>query len=527
MRVLVGKLAEGREVGADVVFDTQRVRNGHGVFIGTSGDGKSHNLRRFVHALIRDAKANKKKLIIHILDPHDDLSIEDESAIEFTPLSPYGFNLLEIDPDPKYGGVNPQIDVFLNTMNRMSEIGTNQESIIRNLLLDLYAMHGFYPDDPDSWVDELPSVRKALFAGKEDRLYLDVSFEHKDRFKAMLAEIGKQYGGFDDTLIREGGREKMGWWIRKDRYDGAFLMWPKKMILKRMPTIDDLVEFCRLKMAVRFNGGNGASTALMDEHRKQVQGFHKKVQTLNRSGEVLSAEEREAITTQMAKYRDKAITAFSNYLMAVENNALNGGLLTPGKEFDDWLKYGDNLAMKSVYTRLTNLQALKIFSGERPRFSLNAMVWRYRMKGILDEGAQRMFRDTVMRDIFRRRKQMGERDDVVELIIQDESKIFKDEKPNNIADVITLQSRKFGLAFWQFAQSPSHVNPEFLENVSFRMVLGLGQKGVREALKELGLPATRNNDIVPHKYALVSIKNKGEKVEGFQLVDVSQAVVGG
>lgn len=130
-----------------VYWDPSRIINGHVSIAGMSGAGKSHLLRGFVNALVAT-----NDIRVHVYDIHGDLDMRDESVVSFTEQSEFGLNPLVVDPDEEFGGVRRRIQALINMLNKTArQLGPKQEAVLRNLLLDLFAANGFYPENPASW----------------------------------------------------------------------------------------------------------------------------------------------------------------------------------------------------------------------------------------------------------------------------------------------------------------------------------------------------------------------------------------
>lgn len=133
-----------------VIWDSKKVINGHVLIMGKSGTGKTYTLRKMLSHLKLTSEG--KKIRCHIMDVHGDIDIEGSSTVKFSESTNYGFNPLLINPDPDFGGVRKRIQYFLSALNRTSrKLGTKQESVLRNILYDLYAANGFYDGKPESW----------------------------------------------------------------------------------------------------------------------------------------------------------------------------------------------------------------------------------------------------------------------------------------------------------------------------------------------------------------------------------------
>lgn len=131
-----------------IQWDEEKVSNYHiGVF-GTSGSGKTHWIRKFIHGL----SSNNSNIEFDILDYHGDIEIEDAKSVLFSESTRYGFNPLVLNTDPHYGGVRRTINDLLESMNDTArKLGTSQEGVLRNLLIDTYMYRGIFADNPRSW----------------------------------------------------------------------------------------------------------------------------------------------------------------------------------------------------------------------------------------------------------------------------------------------------------------------------------------------------------------------------------------
>lgn len=133
---------------ARIIWNSNRVLNHHMLILGGSGSGKTYQLRTIINQLRKE----DPNVRFHIIDYHNDITIDNSSSIKFSEATQYGFNPLTINDDKDYGGVRKRVQSFLSAINRTGrKLGTKQESCLRNLLVDLYAANGFYADNPDSW----------------------------------------------------------------------------------------------------------------------------------------------------------------------------------------------------------------------------------------------------------------------------------------------------------------------------------------------------------------------------------------
>jgi hypothetical protein len=133
----------------NVCWNSKQTINPHMVILGKSGTGKTYTLRKILKQLLPQANG---KLRVHIFDVHGDIEIPNASSVKFSESTPYGFNPLWLNPDPDFGGVRKRVQSFLATLQRTSrQLGTRQESCLRNILVDLYAANGFLEGQPKTW----------------------------------------------------------------------------------------------------------------------------------------------------------------------------------------------------------------------------------------------------------------------------------------------------------------------------------------------------------------------------------------
>lgn len=152
MQVVMGADAASIRGGkrTPVVWDTEKLINGHMLIVGKSGTGKTYTLKKILDQI--SAQAHPGKMRVHIMDVHGDIEIDGASSVKFSEATPYGFNPLSINPDPDFGGVRKRIQSFIATLSRTGfRLGPKQEAALRNVLNDLYAANGFYDNDPNSW----------------------------------------------------------------------------------------------------------------------------------------------------------------------------------------------------------------------------------------------------------------------------------------------------------------------------------------------------------------------------------------
>lgn len=132
-----------------IVWDANKVVNGHFIIVGSSGTGKTYTIRKILRELTNNPKAD-----IHVLDVHGDIDIGDDltSTVSFSETADYGLNPLKISANKDFGGVRKKIRSFISMINRTTRaLGSKQESVMMHLLNDLYYDRGFFTDDWRSW----------------------------------------------------------------------------------------------------------------------------------------------------------------------------------------------------------------------------------------------------------------------------------------------------------------------------------------------------------------------------------------
>lgn len=130
-----------------IYLDTQQLINAHLMLSGMSGTGKSHLLRQLIQS------AGEQNILIEVFDVHHDLMVPGAAAAMYSEQSRLGYNPLELNPDPHSGGVRKRINELVHLINHSgTRLGSRQESVLRNLLQDVYWLNGIYADNPASWI---------------------------------------------------------------------------------------------------------------------------------------------------------------------------------------------------------------------------------------------------------------------------------------------------------------------------------------------------------------------------------------
>lgn len=183
-----------------VVWDTQKLINGHVLIVGKSGTGKTHTLKHMVSQM--SAQSNGK-LRVHVMDVHGDIELDGASTVKFSESTPYGFNPLTINPDPDFGGVRKRVQSFIAALSRTGfRLGSKQEAALRNVLFDLYAANGFIDTDPSTWKID-PSKATGKFARKQPSMEDAVRFANAKLRSMFLGTSSKTVAALEKLYKKQ------------------------------------------------------------------------------------------------------------------------------------------------------------------------------------------------------------------------------------------------------------------------------------------------------------------------------------
>jgi DNA helicase HerA-like ATPase len=422
-----------------VEWDSKRVINAHMLVVGKSGTGKTFTLKKIISQL---QASSSKKIRMRIIDVHGDIFIDGCSSVKFSESGSYGFNPLAINPDPDFGGVRKRIQSFISIINKTSrKLGTKQEPVLRNILLDLYAANGFYEKDPKSW-----------------KLFND-----------------------DGSRIMHNGR-------------------PKKY-----PTLEDAYRYANFKHKAMFLGTSNKAVLNLEDTNKKAKQLYLKQKNIHKAA---TSEDVEKIKAEIHNSGLQAIEAFSNYIAAIEN----------GMELTDLIKYDSIETIKSIVDRLDSLIATGIFKNQEPEFDKNSTIWRYDIRTLTNLDEKKLFVYFLLEDIFLKRIEGGEQDDVVEMVFLDEANLFFTDDADNIINIISKEARKFGLGLCCASQSPTHFSEDFMSSVGTKIILGLDQMFWNQSVQKMKIEQKALEWIIPHQKMVVQINNKAELKNKFTWV---------
>lgn len=421
MEILLGKDKWDKSVNPkQIKLNTSTLVNNHMMIVGGSGSGKTYNLRKLIRELSKD-----KKNQIHILDVHGDIDIGDDltDTIKFSETSPNGLQPLMISADLDYGGVRKKIRSFISMLNRTTRaLGSKQEPVLMNLMQDLYAANGFYPDIPKSWD------------------------------------------------------------IKNDTRRNANPRYPKKY-----PTINDLKKFTEYKYKQMYMGANSKTISKLEQ-------FNKKMRSLQ-SG---YKKEMKGEDIELNKLKEEVKELFIEYIDNVES----------GLELDELIKYDSKDVVKAIYEKLEVLESTGIFKNEFPKFNITKPVKRYDIKSLAKD-EQQMFVDILLENIFFLAKQNGIKDEADTYIVIDEAHMFISNEDTHIINILAKEARKFGIGLILASQSFTHFSDDIIQSTAAKLILGIDEMFRAGSAKKLDVDVKRFGYIIPHRTAMIQLKNKG------------------
>lgn len=477
-----------------VESESAQLINSHMLMLGSSGVGKSHTIRR----LVKDAVKSNPKVRIHLFDVHGDLEIQDVpcSTVQYGEQAPFGLNCFVVDPDPQFGGVRKCIQNFIRTVDTASKtaLGVKQESVVRNLLNDVFIDFGFNADDPATWA--LDGGRMSIGGASSNRLFINVPFSEKEEAKSF----GARWDG-----------ERKLWYVLTEQYRGAITKWKPMMHVRRYPTLADVVSYARQIHLERFLGSEQRSIRSLTE----VNRVAKKLQVellANEKYNYQNGHHTATSTDEIEKVKQQAVESYTQYIESI----------VTGFELDRLIKYQSADTLKSVIDRLSNLEGSGIFKGEAPPFDPTANVHRYKLNALgLEE--KKMLVLFILKDIFYGACKRGETSDVVEIVVLDELGTYissADDGGDGILGTICREARKFGLALWGAHQSPGNIPESMIASAGTKVILGLDEMFWDAAVKKFRVEARQLEWIKAQKTLAVQFKEKGSLKNRWRWVDI-------
>jgi hypothetical protein len=466
--------------GKPFTWDPQDLINPHMVVTGDSGSGKTHNLRLLCQQMSKSAGPRLER--IHILDSHGDINVP-ASHVQFSQSTPYAYNPLEVNPDPDFGGVRRSIATFIGMLQRSSrKLGTTQENVLRNLLIDVYMMRGFNPDNPATWTLSGGHGRPEGLV--EGRIYLDVPFEEKEIAKDIARNEGLTFQF--DSQVR-------CWWT--NNHSAGLMRWPQKTWGKQYPTIHDVISLAQFKMKQIFIGTDQKGLLALEALcRAQAALISKVKSTLKRAAN----EDEEYLQDERDKSAVKAKEAMSNFINRIAT----------GTELDDLIRYESAETLKSLVDRMENLKATGVCRSVPPPYDEREIAWRYGLRAYGDD-EKRMFVENLLERILQAAVARGEVDAITDVVIIDEAPKYMVDDSSHVICRIVNEARKFGISLILVAQTPTQFPEQILAGVGCKIILGLDPMFHSMASRKLALDQKFIEKIKPQSLIFVNQKFKG------------------
>lgn len=252
-----------------IIWNSKLVQNPHMLILGMSGTGKSHFIKNVISQISSQSAGNVR---FHILDVHGDLIVANESVQKFSAATECGFNPFVLNTDIHSGGIKNCIKEFIGLVELGGKLGTTQQAVLRQLLLDVFSARGFFLNDPESW-----------FSGCNTQKEIDI--------KAKLSEN------------------------RQKNY-------------KEYPTLEDVLKYAKYKQRAMDLGTSNKTIALLDEINKLSSQINTQLKKSNKTSDM---DDKDKIDVKIASLKEKCINSFTEYLDGIET----GRELDDWKKYDN------------------------------------------------------------------------------------------------------------------------------------------------------------------------------------------------
>lgn len=148
----------------NVYWNESELSNWHVGITGTSGSGKTHQIRQFVGELSNDVE-------IDIFDYHGDIEIGNTSDVLFSEQTKYGYNPFVINLDPHFGGVRKATNRIIDILSSNRKLGEQQAAVARHLITEAYTVKWIDADKPHTWKkrDETEQYCEGLYNKRDWR----------------------------------------------------------------------------------------------------------------------------------------------------------------------------------------------------------------------------------------------------------------------------------------------------------------------------------------------------------------------
>lgn len=491
MRVNLGVDAAARHRGQhlEVVWDSNRLVNGHTLLVGMSGAGKTYTLKRMISQMLEAARGVR----FHVFDVHGDISIPGASETMFSEVMPYGLNPLAVNPDPHFGGPRKCIQAFISTISSTSRtpLGVKQEAVLRNLLTDLYRSRGF-TDEPETWyIDN--SQAGLVSDGSDNRLYLDVPYAEKEDAKAFGARWD---------------RDLQLWWVYTEQYEGGITRWSPKTVGRTHPTLQDVLTYAQRLLVQSFMGSDQDAITKLEIFSRNAGAFQRREIEAARNGHKFEDEKQ---SEALEKAKAKCIESYIRYVEAMRT----------GNEVDDLIKYDSTETLKSVVNRLEALKATGLFKGTPAPFEHDNPVWVYKLNALSQE-EKKMFVRFQLQELFARAIQRGQATGVRDVLVLDEVHLYADDDPDNILSTLSRESRKFGVSMLAANQN-ANLPDDFISSLATKIVLGIDEMFWRTAESKMNIERRLLEWIKPQRTMAVQMKERAATKNAWRWVVVPGA----
>jgi hypothetical protein len=264
------------------------------------------------------------------------------------------------------------------------------------------------------------------------------------------------------------------------------------------PTLEDLRSYARRKIIALTIGGDNKCVSAYEELtrlRSRLSSLQSKYAKERKDDEI------KKIEGQIADVKAKCIAVYAEFVDAMQT----------GREVDDILKYDSVDVLTSVMQRIDLLNSNGIFRSNEPPFG-DARVRIHQIKSLSDE-QQKLFVKLRLREIFERLKQQGPTATGTELrhvVFIDEGARFFVDEPDDIINVVSRESRKFGLGLWCAAQQPTAFPEDFLTNVGATILLGIHSSYWKRAASMLRITEDTLRFIKAKEVMSVKLQKEGQ-----------------
>ena len=179
-----------------------------------------------------------------------------------------------------------------------------------------------------------------------------------------------------------------------------------------------------------------------------------------------------------------------------------------GEELTSLIRYESADVLKSLLDRLNNLRATGVCRSVPPPYDPQQLVWRYGLRAYADD-EKRMFVENLLERILQKAITRGEVDHITDIVVIDEAPKFMVDDHDHIICRIVNEARKFGVALFLVAQSPTHYPEQILAGVGCKIILGLDPMYHGMAARKLALDQKFIENILPRKLVVVNQKLRG------------------